>query len=149
MSVEVIRPRYETDADRDAETQIITDWCARYRYDWQKMPGQYAHIDFALMRGDTVQAVAEVKNRPSWKAGYPDVFLGMTKVNDLYCCHITGMPALFVVRLGDGTIRHARIDGRCKDWVVTWTGNKQRNDGMGDIEPCYRIPIAAFRQMKQ
>jgi len=142
------RPRYETSNDRSAEEAIINEWCDSLckGYRWQKMPGGYALIDFAIIDSNGfVRGVVEVKDRPSWIAAYRNIFLNMQKARELYHYYLMGTPALFIVR-AEGIIRHVRIDDRLKDWHISWKGRTDRPDWQ-DLEPCYLVPIEAFKEM--
>ena len=138
------RPRYETDHDRSMEETIITCWCAAFHYRWQKLPGGYALIDFAILDAKGfVQGVAEVKDRPGWIAAYRNIFLNMQKARELYHYHLMGTPAIFVVQ-AEGEIRYVHVNERVKDWHISWKGRTDRGDAQ-DVEPCYLVPIDAFK----
>jgi len=142
-----MRPIYETEQDRTAEEEIISRWCEHYKYDWEKLPGGYTLIDFAIFKpSGPMQAVAEVKDRPGWKEAYGSVFLSMHKARELYLYFHMGTVAVFIVRTPGDKIRHVRIDERVKHWHIWWRGRTDRNDPQ-DLEPCIHIPINEFRTL--
>ena len=143
------RPTYERERDRIAEEEIIIRWCEHYKFAWEKLPGGYALIDFAIFKpSGPMEGVAEVKDRPGWKDQYGTVFLSLQKMRELYLYYEMGIPAVFIIRTHGTIIRHVRIDARVKDWSIWWAGRRDRDDP-DDLEPCYHIPIDDFKTLNE
>lgn len=138
------RPRYETEQDLNIEWSIGVEFARRFKAEARKLPdGARYSIDLGIFREGKMVAVAEVKDRPSWRRSYRDVILGLSKVRELYSYHKMTVPAFFVVRL-ENVIHYAAIDQRVENWKITWAGRTDRKDSE-DVEPCIHIPYEAFK----
>lgn len=137
-----MRPHYETQASLKIELEIVTAWGKRMNAEPRKLPsGPRYSIDFAMMRGEEVAALAEIKDRPGWKYAYGNIFLGLSKVRELFLYERMGIKSFFVVRLYGHSIHHWRCTQSITD--VAWKGRTDRDDPK-DQEPCVLIPISQF-----
>lgn len=133
------RPIYENATDRANEAEVAALLGARFRCEARKQPKAY-HLDYALVRGATVVAFAEVKDRPRYSWGYFARFggyrLSLNKwmAARRYCLGM-GLPFVLAVRAGGDARRMVcmapeswRVDS------VMWAGRKDRGDWQ-DEEP--------------
>lgn len=123
-----MRPTYETQTDISKERQVIELVASRFGMKAVKLP-KFKDIDFALMKGDVVWGVVEVKARGKH---YPSMFLSLDKCQALRNYAAAGLQArviwatpqgLFVKKIGP-----LEIDG----WIGIG-GRTDRNDPL-DME---------------
>ena len=118
-----MRPTYETAADQSRERQIVDKLCERFGMKAVKLP-QFQDIDFALMRGDAVWGVVEIKCR---KKHYPQMFLSLHKVQGLRAYAASGLQARVIFATPEGLfakkIGPLEVDG----WIGIG-GRKDRGD---------------------
>lgn len=123
-----MRPTYETQSDISREKQIIDLVAGRFGMKAVKLP-QFQDIDFALMKGDVVWGVVEVKGR---RKHYPQMFLSLHKVQALRNYAAAGLQARVIFATPQGVfakkIGPLEIDG----WIGIG-GRTDRNDPM-DME---------------
>ena len=119
----VMRPTYETPADRSKERQIIDVVAGKFGMRAVKLP-QFQDIDFALMKGDVVWGVVEIKAR---RQHYPQMFLSLHKVQALRQYAAAGLQARVIYATPQGIyakkVGPLEIDG----WIGIG-GRKDRND---------------------
>ena len=138
------RPRYETLHDLGNELTIASEWAQRFNATVKKLPeGMRYFCDMGIFRNGKLVAIAEVKDRPTWKPSYKTVILGLSKCRELHSYYKMEVPSFFVARLS-GIIYYVAIDDRVSNWHIKWSGRTDRNDPC-DTEPCVHIPIDAFR----
>lgn len=115
-----MRPTYETAADQSRERLIVDRVCERFGMKAVKLP-QFRDIDFALVRGEVVWGVAEVKCR---NKHYPQMFLSLHKVQALRNYAAAGLQARVIFATPQGVftkkIGPLEIDG--------WIGIGGRTD---------------------
>lgn len=115
-----MRPTYETADDRSKERQIIDLVATKFGMKAVKLP-QFQDIDFALMKGEVVWGVVEVKARGRH---YPQMFLSLHKVQALRQYAAAGLQARVIFATPKGIfakkIGPLEIDG--------WIGIGGRTD---------------------
>jgi len=142
------RPHYEAPEDRISEEEIARLWASagERKVKFFKLPtGPRYAIDFGFFHAGKLVAVAEVKDRTGWELRNGTVWLGASKVKELYEYDQLGIPAYFIVRLL-GEIYFTQIDKRILDrdyYSISWGGTTKRNDPK-DKEPCYNIPFGSL-----
>lgn len=137
------RPHYLTASDLAIEKTIAVMFATAFNFVACKIPeGPRYSIDYCFKLGSYAYCVAEIKDRPKWKMSFGNVFLGASKVRELYSYSEMGLPALFIVRLL-GLIYYTKIDERIHDWKTDFAGRTDRDDP-NDEEPVYLIPFGAF-----
>ena len=140
------RPRYETATDLDTEWLIGSEFANKFHCEPRKLPeGMRYWADLALFRDDKLIVLAEIKDRPGWKASYGDVFLGLSKVRELMAYTNMGVPSYFVARL-DGVIHYVLINEKVARCDITWGGRTDRKDSK-DVEPVVHIPYHLLRKL--
>jgi hypothetical protein len=120
-----MRPLYETAEDRSKERQIIDMVAQRTGMKAVKLP-QFQDIDFALMKGDVVWGVVEVKGR---RKHYPQMFLSLHKVQALrqYAC--AGLQARVIFATPQGIYAKKIKEGPIDGWIGIG-GRKDRGDAI-------------------
>lgn len=140
------RQAYETKSDLAIEKTIAIMFATAFNLVACKIPpGPRYSIDYCFKRTGPhglAIAVGEIKDRPKWKMSYGNVFLGASKVRELYGYHEMGFTSVFIVRLL-GKIYYTKIDERIKGWTKDFAGRTDRGDPY-DEEPIYKIPFGAF-----
>lgn len=139
--------QYETEADRDAEVEImkalLKRWGKEYTHTFEKLSMDY-HLDFAIVSSETgqIECVVEVKSRKTY---YKEVILSQNKVAvgmDWFNKH--GIPAVFAVAMPDEYgiphVRYIRMD-RCARMPIFWGGRGDRKKR----EPLVKIPTEEMR----
>lgn len=141
------RPQYESDKDRDTEEKLIGAF-TREGCTYQKLPagGRYT-IDYAVYDEEhRLEAVVEVKHRPSWKLEYGDVILSLAKAHELREYEERGIAAAyFLVALGvkgqkGSGVYYYRFDKAPGSWIIRHGGRDDRDDPY-DTEPVVHIPL--------
>lgn len=136
--------QYETEADRDAEAEImkalLKRWGKEETHTFEKMSMDY-HLDFAVVSNETglVECVVEVKCRKTY---YKEVILSQNKiVTGMHWFNTHGIPAVFAVAMpneyGIPNVYYARMD-RCARMPIFWGGRGDRKKR----EPLVKIPMA-------
>ena len=132
------RPKYESPADIELETEVAKFLAGKWSSDAVKLPRFYK-CDWALRRGRKVGAFLEIKCRKNASGKYPTIILSADKWTYLrQVDEALGVPALFVAKFTDGIrfIRPAKANGM----VVEMGGRQDRGDWQ-DVEPVVHIPI--------
>ena len=145
-----MRPLYETEADRTVEREAIEKLASAWGLDFAKMKISSV-IDFALLDGKKVVAVAEVKGR-NYSSADIERFGGLIlSAGKMLAAQgwvaLLRVPFVLVVRLADGLFYMVIEPGG--DWPelsVEMAGRKDRNDWQ-DIEPCCLIPMSLFKRI--
>jgi hypothetical protein len=108
-----MRPVYETAQDRSKEREIIDMVATKTGMRAVKLP-QFQDIDFALMRGEVVWGVVEVKGR---RKHYPQMFLSLHKVQALrqYAC--AGLQARVIYATPQGIFAKKIGKGEIDGWI--------------------------------
>ena len=127
-----MRPTYETQSDISREKQIIDLVASRFGMTAVKLP-KFQDIDFALMRGDVVWGVVEVKARGKH---YPSMFLSLAKCQALRNYAAAGLQARVIFATPQGVfskkIGPLEIDG----WVGIG-GRRDRGDDKDTELMCF------------
>lgn len=117
------RPRYESKDDKDRELAVITRVGAVTKLEPKRLP-EYGEANFAMLRGNRVVGVAEVKVRGK---RYPQTLISMHKVQALRDYAALGLAARLIFALPDGVyvqeITHPEIAG----WIG-YAGRTDRGD---------------------
>lgn len=145
-----MRPFYESEADRTVELEAIEKIASAWGLGFAKMKTSNV-IDFALLNGKRVVAVAEVKGRNYSSADierFGELILSAGKMLSAQgWVALLRVPFVLVVKLTDGLF-YMVIEPE-SDWPelsVEMAGRKDRNDWQ-DIEPCCLIPMSLFKRM--
>ena len=131
-----MRPRYERESDRQAETKIMEKVVQALGFTgFKKLPASYV-LDFAALRGNEIAGFVEVKRRHNAMNKYPDIFVALNKLNAASQLKMIGKKTIFAVEWDD-----------CTGWVllenpshISIAGRTDRNDA-ADIEPVAHFPI--------
>lgn len=117
------RPRYESKDDKDRELAVITRVGAVTKLEPKRLP-EYSEADFAMLRGNRVVGVAEVKVLGK---RHPQIFISLHKVQALRDYAALGLAARLIFALPDGVyaqeITHPEIMG----WIG-YAGRTDRGD---------------------
>lgn len=141
------RPTYVTEQDKRNEIAVAQKLTNLWSCEAHRTPEKYA-VDFALSRGGSVQAMAEVKFR---YRSYPTLLLSLHKYTAMcLSSEVTGLPHLLVVSWPESkgrVIRYTRVN-RSLHTRVVMGGRKDRGDP-DDIEPMVEIPIEKFSLLRE
>jgi len=146
-----MRPIYESEADRILEREVISRLAAHWGLGYAKMKMSCV-IDFALLDGKRVVAVAEVKGRNYSSADierFGGLILSTGKVlsaKDWVSALL--VPFVLVVKLTDGVF-YLSIRNN-EDWpamVIEMAWRRDRGD-LQDIEPCCLFPMSLFERLQ-
>ncbi len=95
------RKQYETEEDLEIERAIVGELCNQWKCTPQKLPISY-HLDYALLRGEEIVALVEIKNRNIPSDQYETSIVPVTKrVAGKKLSQEIGVPALLVLRFQD------------------------------------------------
>ena len=137
-----MRPIYESAADRDNERSVIDAIAERWKCDAWKLPLAY-RMDYALARGTSIKAFAEVKCRSNERGAYDDYMLSLAKLaHARRLAEISLLPVYLVVRWSDGV---GFCDLSAIIYRVEAGGRTDRNDPQ-DMEPVAMISVDQFKQ---
>ncbi len=145
-----MRPLYESEADRTVEREVIEKMASMWGLGFAKMKISNV-IDFALLDGKKVVAIAEVKSRNYSSADierFGGLILSAGKMMAAQSWVVLlRVPFVLVVKLKDGLFYMVlESDGDWPEWTVEMAGRKDRNDWQ-DIEPCCLIPMNLFKRI--
>lgn len=136
------RPMYETEADKAAESLILTAFGERFNANWRPTPRAYP-FDACMTRGDRVVAFAEVKNRKVRSDQYPTLHLSAHKWRDLVLFSDTmTVPVMLVVGYTDGVIRFLKVNRDILP-AISFGGRADRGDSQ-DREPVVELNNFVF-----
>jgi len=139
-----VRPRYERQADRDAENRLIELVCKRYQLDsFFKLPASYI-LDFAVSRNKQIIGFVEVKKRTTAMRQYPTFFIALHKVLQAKQYELIGLHSRVVVEWSD-CIGSVRLDA---PFELKFGGRSDRNDS-ADQEPMAHFPIDSFEILEE
>lgn len=146
-----MRPLYETESDRVVEREVISKLAEAWGLGYAKMK-MSSVIDFALLDGKKVVAVAEVKAR-NYSSADIERFGGLILSTGKVLAAKDWVSALWVpfilaIKLTDG-IFYLVIEDEW-DWpdmVIELAGRRDRGD-LQDIEPCCLIPMELFKRLE-
>jgi hypothetical protein len=149
-----MRPTYETSDHLALETAVANRVGKAWGATPTKLPKFYK-CDWALTRGDSVEAFIEVRCRNFTYEKYPTIIISSEKwaylVNRDKTLH---RPFFFCVRFADDKIYYVRPSHLADAKFVvkmggrTAGGKNDRGDWQ-DIEPVVHIPTEAFKQVKE
>lgn len=130
-----MRPQYESAHDRQAELEIITEFCEVKNRGFAKLPKKY-FLDWAILRNGRMSGFVETKDRPTLEHGqYDSLFIAADKVlhaQQLFRSSIfDGMHTLFVVRFADKRIGFVDLF----DWDYVAMGGRGDRGDEDDREP--------------
>lgn len=145
-----MRPFYESETDRTVEREVIEKIASAWGLGFAKMKTSSV-IDFALLNGKKVVAVAEVKSRNYSSADierFGGLILSAGKMLSAQgWVALLRVPFVLVVKLTDGLFYMVvEPEGDWPEWAVEMAGRKDRDDWQ-DIEPCCIIPMSLFKRM--
>ena len=135
-----MRPRYESEADRRNEREIIDVACRAWNCEAYKLPIAYK-LDFALIRDGRIHAFAEVKKRTCKKSQYPTFMLAYQKV---LAARQFSVPTFLIVGWVD-QIGFARFDSDVE--YIGIGGRRDRADA-DDVEPQAFFNVKGFKKIE-
>ena len=125
-----MRPTYETPNDQRKEREVIDVVAAMGNMRADKLKA-YSNVDFALVRGEKVWGVCEVKVRNKL---YPQMMLSLHKVQALRNYAALGLEARVIYATPEG-IYSKRIGPKEIDGWIGMGGRTDRGDD-SDVEMC-------------
>lgn len=131
------RPVYETEPDLRKEREVIEVVARVGRMTVQKLADK-SQIDFALMKGDVVWGVAEVKVRNRL---YPQMMLSLHKVQALRLHAAMGLQARVIFAVPEGIYAKRIEEGPVDGWIG-YGGRTDRGDAQD------REPVVFFGELK-
>jgi hypothetical protein len=145
-----MRPLYESEGDRTVEREAIEKIASAWGLSFAKMKISNV-VDFALLNGKKVVAVAEVKGR-NYSSVDIERFGGLIlSAGKMLAAqgwvNLLRVPFVLVVKLTDGLFYMVfEPDTDWPELSVEMAGRKDRNDWQ-DIEPCCLIPMNLFKRI--
>jgi hypothetical protein len=142
-----MRPQYETESDRQVETEVAAMLHDQYQLVCHKLPISY-RVDWIVYAPGSVtnpnrlHGFIELKGRKIPRNQYPTLILSLAKYAagcDL--ARITNTPFWVGARWTDG-VGFCRADGFVPE--VQMGGRTDRGDS-ADIEPVVHLPIEGFK----
>ena len=135
-----MRTQYETAQDLTRERQTIDEACRKWKCQPRKIPKRY-RLDFALLRGGSIMAYAEVKCRKNPSHQYDTYMIAADKLANAIFWQSAGIQCLLVVKWTDrtGWVNLADCDPQ-----YGFGGRADRGDE-DDQEPVAYIPITKFK----
>jgi hypothetical protein len=118
-----MRPTYETEQDQSRERQIVERMCQQSGLRAVKLP-QFEDVDFALLRGEQVWGVVEIKCRGKH---YPEMFLSLKKCQALRDYAASGLQSRVIFATPEG-VYSKKIGPLVLDGWIGIGGRKDRND---------------------
>lgn len=141
------RPIYETQADLNNESAIISRLSSAWNTSFHKLPIRY-HLDYAATKNGKVVGYLEIKVRKYTMAQIDKWGGYMLSIGKLQAakqmCEISSSSFCLVVQCTDGLYWMTIKD--FSEFPVVITGRTDRGDAQ-DIEPCVLIPGARFTLM--
>jgi hypothetical protein len=123
------RPFYESDQDRSKEQQVIDVFCQQFNLTSEKQKPSLI-VDYALMRGQRMVGVAEVKVHHKQ---YPEMFISYAKVRAMRDYMVDGIAPRVIFAMPEG-IFVKKLETIAIDGWIGMGGRKDRNDAH-DREP--------------
>lgn len=138
-----MRPMYESAQDAENERSVITSAINKMGFTGhRKLPISYG-FDFALMRGQEIKAVAEIKCR---NKRYDTLFLSLQKVQKGIDYVRNGLLAYLIIQWPDGVYCYRLEDYDARRYPIEFGGRTDRGDS-ADVEPVVHFPVTAFRKV--
>jgi len=138
------RPYNETLVDRMNEETVIKQYCQALEIDEYKKNPVALSLDYSLIRGGRITAMAEVKCRPATtKNQFKTYFISFHKLQAALLFSEFGIGSVLIVRWED-VIGFCPLTRRVVTHVA-WGGNGRGQEG--DKEPMAHIPISRFRDL--
>lgn len=137
-----VRRTYESERDREREQAVALAAFGPLGLTVAKLPLAY-EVDFAVMRGERVVGVAEVKVR---SRAYETVLLSLRKVQALERHARCGLIAWLLVAVPEGVYAQRVLPGERLD--VRWGGRADRGDWQ-DREPVVHLPMSVMRRVAE
>lgn len=134
------RPLYESAEDRTRELVAAEAAFGPHGLSVRKLPLAY-EVDFAVLRGERVIGVAEVKVRGR---AYDTLMLSLHKLQALRRFASTGLLAWVLVSVPAGL--YARRIDPDEPLDVRWGGRLDRGDWQ-DMEPVAHLPMVGMRRV--
>ena len=131
-----MRPRYETEADRERERDVLAAICLRWDCVARKLPVDGHTLDYELINPGG-RVIAEIKCRPHRHDYYDTYMISLGKVR-------AGGPfGLLIVQFSDG-IYWLRFG----DKHITGLGGRRDRGDPADIEDVALYPVEQFRYVR-
>ena len=137
-----VRRAYESERDREREQVVARAVFEPLGLVVAKLPMAY-EVDFAVMRGERVVGVAEVKVR---SRAYETVLVSLHKVQALRRAAQMGLRAWLLVAVPAGVYAHRVAPAGALD--VRWGGRADRGDWQ-DMEPVVHVPFAGMTRVAE
>jgi len=134
------RPLYETSADREHESRLVSGLSQKFKCTFEKLPIKMG-MDYAALRNGEVVAFFEVKRRSVSSNKYPTYMISVHKLMAAKSLsELTGLPCYLLVEWTDKT---GIIKLPPKNMTIKMGGRADRNDP-DDIEPVFHFQIGDF-----
>lgn len=130
----------ETQKDRENEERIISTFaeCRAMKHSKLEPPTKYV-VDFVLLNGKRIRAVAEAKARDCEKSAWDTLLISAHKImHGLSLAKVIGVPFLLVIEWHEGI--YYRVILQDDKFPASFAGRTDRGIA-GDVEPCLMIPI--------
>lgn len=142
-----MRPRYETDTDRENQKRGIAAFIGNWPFFAVKLSPPMYSLSFALHENNKTRALAawvQYKRRHHARGLYPSFMMSKRKWEEGGKLALqSGKPFMIVVEWDDGVfyVRQDEIAGA----VSFGDGGRRDRGDPKDIEPCVFIPVSLFR----
>lgn len=140
------RPHYESQKNRDDESEVIEIFAEAYDYDYQRQEDR-RRANYFCYRGDTLCLIAEVKCRSTDKHEYPTVMIPLAKWNA--GCRLSekyGVPYALVISWAD-TI--GALTNRMATYDRVGQGGRTDRGDPKDVERMVYFDVDKFRRLRE
>ena len=140
-----MRPKYETQADRDNENRAIPMIESALHGVARKLPDNH-FADFCVVDANIrVAGFVEFKRRSFRWGDYPTVMLSASKFQKLISTKEVRIRSFFVVEDAAGEVKAVDLHRADLDYRVEYGGRTSKTRDRHDIEPVVHISIEQFR----
>jgi len=140
-----VRPKYETQADRDNENRAIPMIESVFHGVARKLPDNH-FADFCIVDANVrVSAFVEFKKRSFRWGDYPTVMLSVSKFHKLISTREVKVRSFFVVEDSQGELKAVNLHRADLDYRVEYGGRTAKTRDSRDIEPVVHISADQFR----
>ena len=140
-----MRPKYETEEDRNREAVVLSSVCRSWECAAYKLPDRY-EFDYLLMRKKEGKAWLEIKVRTNERDDYPDYMISFAKLMAARrLSEASALPSFLLVQWvrSKGLIRLDTI----KKFRLSMGGRSDRGDAQ-DLEPVIFIPMPDLAELE-
>lgn len=142
-------PRWETEENLENERQAAMRFAAKFGTRMEKL-GRNFCLDFDVYRNDRLWCVLEIKRRKHIFGTFRNIWLSQQKIVEaIQYANERSVPAIFMA-VFDG---NGGKDDRCcrlrTDFDIEIGGREDRNCVGRDIEEVAKIPLSAFKSLRE